>query len=441
MKKNAIWILCDQLRSDMLSCNGDPNSRTPNIDILASTGVTFTGATSGFPLCCPFRGSMLTSTYPHKCVPGHEYRLPEDKKTIADVFNENGYDTAYFGKWHLDGFKEGPNKRAAKHIVPPNRRGGFKTWIGYENNNSQWDSWVHGGEGENAFHYRLPKYETDALTDLFIDYINQKANDREKPFFAVLSVQPPHNPYVAPEQFMNNYNPANLKLRDNVPQIKGVTDNVRRNLAGAYAMLEILDYNIGRIRNVLLKTGLYFDTHIIFFSDHGDMHGSHGQYMKTTPFQEAISIPFIISGEQPYYEGRNAGRYNVLLNHVDIAPTTLGLCGISKPDWMEGVDYSHYRLSDRSAYEEPDSVFIQSVIPTGHNHSIDKPWRGLITKDGWKYVCLKNTSWLMFNLNDDPYEQMNLAHNSLYAQKRKELNDRLKKWILDTNDDFPLPEY
>ena len=179
---------------------------------------------------------MLTSTYPHKCVPGHEYRLPEDKKTIADVFNENGYDTAYFGKWHLDGFKEGPNKRAAKHIVPPNRRGGFKTWIGYENNNSQWDSWVHGGEGENAFHYRLPKYETDALTDLFIDYINQKANDRENLF--VLSVQPPHNPYVAPEQFMNNYNPANLKLRDNVPQIKGVTDNVRRNLAGAYAMLE-----------------------------------------------------------------------------------------------------------------------------------------------------------------------------------------------------------
>lgn len=95
---------------------------TPNIDALADMGVNFTRAVSGYPLCCPFRGSMLTSCYPHECVPGHEYQMPPEMPTIADVFNENGYHTAYFGKWHLDGFHEREG-RAALHTVPPGRRG------------------------------------------------------------------------------------------------------------------------------------------------------------------------------------------------------------------------------------------------------------------------------------------------------------------------------
>ena len=100
----------------MLSCNGDPNVHTPNIDALADMGVNFTRAVSGYPLCCPFRGSMLTSRYPHECVHGHEYQMPPEMPTIADVFNENGYHTAYFGKWHLDGFHEREG-RAALHTV------------------------------------------------------------------------------------------------------------------------------------------------------------------------------------------------------------------------------------------------------------------------------------------------------------------------------------
>src|SRR4051812_4900625 len=78
----------------------------------------FTGNISGFPLCCPFRGPMLTSRYPHECVPGHEYPLPAGQPTIADIFNANGYDTAYFGKWHLGGFHE-TSERAAFFITDP----------------------------------------------------------------------------------------------------------------------------------------------------------------------------------------------------------------------------------------------------------------------------------------------------------------------------------
>jgi arylsulfatase A-like enzyme len=370
--------------------------------------------------------------------------MPPEQQTIAHVFNREGYHTAYFGKWHLDGFKESEG-RAAHHIIPPERRGGFQQWLGYENNNSPWDSWVHGGEGENAFHYRLPGYETDELTNLFIEYIQERGGDKargeQKPFFAVLSVQPPHNPYIAPEPFRKNHNAANVVLRPNVPAVPRVEQQARKDLAGYYGMIENLDWNFGRIQQALKDADLAFDTHVIFFGDHGDLHGSHGQFKKTSPLEESIRIPFMIGGEQPFYEGRKAGNSNAPLNHVDIAPTTLGMCGIDKPSWMEGTDYSSHRLAWRKKDEEPDSAFIQSVVPTGHGDSVDKAWRGVVTKDGWKYVCFEGMAWLLFDLNEDPYEQVNLAHNSIFARKRKQLNDRLREWIVSTGDSFALPEY
>ena len=89
---------------------------------------------------------------------------------------------------------------------------------------------------------------------------------------------------------------------------------------------------------------------------------------------------------------------------------------------------------------EPDSAYLQSVIPTMHGHSIDRPWRGVATRDGWKYVCLEGQPWLMFNLNEDPYEQANLAFNTAFGSQRRRLHDRLARWIAETNDQFALPE-
>jgi arylsulfatase A-like enzyme len=439
---NAIWIFGDQHRAQALSCNGDPNVNTPNIDRFAAEGQNYHRAVAGFPLCCPFRGSLLTSRYPHECVPGHEYQMPPDMETIAHVFSDHGFETAYFGKWHLDGFPEREG-RAAMHIVPPERRGGFDTWIGYENNNSQWDCWVHGGDGEDAFHHRLPGYETDCLTDLLIDFINEKGVEkvagRERPFFAVLSVQPPHDPYVAPARWMAAHNPSDLTLRPNVPDATRIQAASRRELAGAYAMIENLDWNVGRVREALTEADLDVDTHIVFFSDHGDLHGSHGQFRKTAPWEEAVRIPFIVGGLQPRYAGRG-GRPDYVVNHVGIAPTTLGLCGIEKPGWMRGHDYSGERLPGRPTTEPPDSAYLQCVIPTGHENSVDRPWRGVVTVDGWKYVALEGQPWLLFNLNEDPYELVNLAHNTRYRAERRALQDRLGAWIADTCDEFRLPE-
>lgn len=178
-RPNVIWLFADQHRGQALGCMGDPNAYTPAIDTCSVFGSHFVNAVAGFPLCCPFRGSVLTSRYPHKCVPGHEYPLPDGQPTLAQPFKEAGYHTGYFGKWHLAGWHE-RDGRAAMHITDPKKRGGFDTWIGYENNNSQWDCWVHGGEGKDAFHYRLPGYETDELTNLLIRYIKERAEEQKR---------------------------------------------------------------------------------------------------------------------------------------------------------------------------------------------------------------------------------------------------------------------
>lgn len=460
-RPNVIWLIADQWRAQAIGTNGDPNVHTPNIDRLADSGINFDQARSGFPLCCPFRGTALTSRYPHHMVPGHEYPLPAGQKTIAHLFNDAGYHTGYFGKWHLDGFHESMG-RAAMHIVPPERRGGFATWVGYENNNSQWDSWVHGGEGKDAFHYRLPGYETDALTDLFLQHINERAAEKDaatgkaKPFFAVLSVEPPHDPYQAPAEFMAHYNAEQMQLRPNVPMHanlppqgaggvlgarRSIAEISRQELAGYYAQIENWDWNIGRIIDTLAQQGMMTNTHIMIFADHGDMHGSHGLFRKTNPYEESVRIPMIVSGEQSFYDQRKTGRPSTLFAAVDIAPTTLGMCGLGAPEWMEGHDYSGRRLGWRPQTAEPDSVYLEQVIPApGHYDTIDEPYRGLVTRDGWKYVCFENQTWLMFNLIEDPYEQVNVAFNPMYKAERTKLIERLKQWVADTGDKFQVPE-
>lgn len=444
-RPNVIWIIPDQMRAQAMSCNGDPNVHTPNLDALAARGINFTQARSGFPLCCPARGSFLTGLYPHKCTPGHDLGLPPHQTTIAHIMKENGYETAYFGKWHLDAEggeeKLAPN-RAIFHKIPPERRGGFKKFNGYQNNNEPWDCYVNDDEGDI---YRLKGFETDAITDMLITYMGDQ---KKEPFFAVMSVLSPHNPYLAPEEFLKDKRPSDIKLRKNVPDVEWVKEQASRELTGYYASIENIDYNVGRIVEALDRYELADDTYIVFFSDHGDMHGSHGQFRKTTPHEESIRIPFIIStghgclySTTPsiLYGSNHAGICDALVNHVDVAPTTLGLCNIPVPKWMQGFDYSPH-VQDEIPENEPEAVYLQCNIPTMHHNSIGAAWRGIVTKDGWKYVVVEGHEWMLYNLKEDPYEQMNMAMFSHYVPKEIEMNSLLQEWIHKTGDCFQLPD-
>lgn len=467
-KRNVIWIFGDQHRRQQLSVEGDPNVCTPNIDNLAEYGIRFRRGYSNFPLCCPARGTLMTGRHAHCVIPGHNHSFPHDQPTLAEVFNDNGYRTAWFGKWHLEGkirtAEDGNHQwlggeyhpsapddgvpRECYNWVRPERRLGFQTWLGFENNNSPHNTWVHGHDenGNEIDLQRLHGFETDALTDHLIDYLDRRGSERGddgvQPFFAALSVQPPHDPYGAPAEFMQNYNPAKMEMRANVPPVSWIEETARREYAGACALVENLDWNVGRIRAKLREIGLENDTVIIFFSDHGDMHGSHGLFHKTNPYEESIGVPFIIGGGHDV-QGQCVRKISEEpISLVDLPPTTLGLCGIDAPEWMQGHDFSGFfspRPSEKTVADAPDSVFLQSVIPTMHGDSTDRAWRGIVTRDGWKYICFEDTDWLMFDLNTDPYELANHAHNSKYKEQRERLRKRLRQWIIETGDTFAVP--
>ncbi len=436
-RSNVIWFMVDQMRGQALGANGDPNVFTPNLDNMAIAGTNFPNAVSGYPLCCPFRGSMLTSRYAHNhSVKLHQDRLDPAYETIADVFNQHEYETIYLGKWHLAGFKEHEG-RTVLRTIPREDRGRFSTWLGYENNNSQWDCYLHGHDGDEEIpHFRLPTYETDALTDMALERL-AALSEQDRPFFMVISVQPPHDPYMAPAE-QRRYQAQQLTLRPNIPQTHQA--QARFDLSGYYAQIENIDANIGRLMAGLRESNLLDDTHLMFFSDHGDQLGSHGRFGKCVPYEESVRVPFLIGGTIPMaYDGRRAGNAPCLVNHVDIAPTTLGLCSIDVPDWMEGFDYSHRRTglnaTERIALE-PDSAYLQLIGDRESSYA----WRCVVTRDGWKYACVKGGEWLLFNLNDDPNEQNNLAFNTAFRQKRSEMNALLRQWAEKTGDQFEFPD-
>ncbi len=443
-RPNLLWIFGDQHRGQALSIMGDPNVSTPNLDRLATEGIHFRRAIATNPWCAPFRFSLLTGLYPHKGIDRTPPPAPMDPAlpNAATLMKKAGYHTSYVGKWHLHG--RDPNGNGAKkQIIPREHRGGFDSWLGYENNNSQNDCWVHGhrSSGEEQPASRLPGYETDSLTDLFLENLKERKGEAEQPFFAVLSVQPPHTPNVAPAEDMARHRPGALTLRPNVPPVARVEELARRELAGYYAQIENLDRNVGRVLDQLREDGMLDNTLILFFSDHGDCMGSHGYREKSSPWEESIRIPMILGGGIPY-AGRRFGPVEAQVSAVDILPTSLGLCGIDAPDSLPGFDYSGYlwQKQELPLAEEPDSVYIQHTQRKRLDDGIDRPWRGVVTKDNWKYVCIPNAPLGMYNLNEDPYEMNNLAFNHRFISKRKELHARLQQWIDELDDDFPLPE-
>lgn len=429
---NVIWIFGDQHRAQAMGHMGDPNARTPTLDALAARGMSFPNAVSGCPWCCPFRGALLTSLYNHRSVYRTPMQLDPALPTVTDVFNAAGYRTAYFGKWHLDGGN-------GKSFVPRERRGRFDTWIGYENNNAQYDCWVHGHDEEGRDDHdplaeKLPKYETDSLTDYLLDFLDRP---HDKPFFTILSVQPPHDPHVAPPEYAERYDPDAIELRRNVPPVARVEERARKELAGYYAQIENLDWNVNRILEKLRTTGLDRETVVFFFSDHGDMQGSHGYVRKSSPWEESIRIPFLVLRPGETKPGATS---QAPLNHVDIAPTTLGLCGLEVPPWMTGTDWSHEMLPDKPTPDNlPTSAFLQHI----HRKRFDclnRTWRGVRTMDGWKYVVLEGQPFGLFNLNEDPYELNNLAFLDSHNQEREWLQSELAGWLERTGDTFALPE-
>lgn len=434
-RKNVIYIVCDQLRAQSLGCYGDINASTPNIDLLAEEGVLFENSVASTPLCTPARGNMLTGQYVfNHSASGHDYHLDNKYPYLSDYYNQKSYKTMYFGKWHLDGSHVPITNEATSLIVPKKNRGNFDVWLGYENNNSQNHFFIHGhDEKSEVKSYLVNEYETDYITDLSLSYI-EKYKDED--IFVWMNFQPPHDPYIAPPNYMEKFKSQDIKLRPNVPLGGKYEKQARKDLAGYNAMIKCIDDNVGKLVIKLKKLGIYKDTHIVLTSDHGDMHGSHGQYRKTTYWEEAIKVPFIIGGAIPFnYEGMKNKNVEAIIDQYDIAPTLLGLANIEKPIDMPGIDYSYTRYIDKNGPKKNCTVF-GNYIPTGHNDSIKDQFRGVLSTNGIKYIVGEAGEIGLYDLKTDAFEQANLIHNPEYFELLKTQRKLLSSMLEEMNDPF-----
>ncbi len=427
---NIVYVFADQWRAQATGYAGDPNLKgmTPNLDRLAAEGVNFTHAVSTCPVCTPYRASMLTGQYP--LTNGlflNDLSLNPDAVSIGKVLKGEGYNTAYVGKWHVDG-----NGRGS--YIPKERRQGFDYWKVLECTHNYNHSRYYDGDDPKAKMW--DGYDAIAQTRDVQGYITDHAGD-DRPFCMFLSLGPPHAPYAtAPEKNRNLFDPALIRLR---PNFKGDENECRKRLAGYYAHITALDECMGALLQTLEEAGIADDTLLVFTSDHGDMLGSHRQNCKQQPYDESIRVPFLV--RLPKGAGMNGREVDMPFGTPDIMPTILGLCGIPVPRSVEGTDFSGVVSGAVDAPE--NEVLIECPSPFGEwlRKWGGREYRGIRTKR-FTYVRDLNGPWLLFDNEKDPYQMNNLVNSPEAAGWMQELNAKLSAKLKEVGDEFKTgPSY
>jgi arylsulfatase A-like enzyme len=422
-KPNLVFIFADQLRYQALGYAGDPNVRTPNLDRLAGESLAFRHAISGWPVCCPARASLLTGQYPHQHgVFVNDVCLGTRATSLAQAFAAANYDTAYIGKWHVDG-------HGRSNYIPPERRQGFGFWEVLECTHDYNHSIYYAGDDPTRRVW--DGYDAAAQTREAQRYLRER--DGGKPFVLLLSWGPPHNPYeTAPERFRRVYDPDRLILRPNVPP--HAEPQARQDLAGYYAHTSALDELVGDLMQTLAQTRLADDTVFVFWSDHGDMLGSQGEWRKQRPWEESIRVPLLI--RYPAQFGRQGREIEALINTPDLMPTLLGLCGVPIPPTVAGIDYTPYLKGQAPA--PADAVLLACYQPFGEFNRPQhggREYRGVRTA---RYTYTRDLigPWLLHDNVNDPYQQHNLNGVEGYGEVQAGLDRQLEALLLRYGDEF-----
>ncbi|GIH14036.1 sulfatase family protein [Rugosimonospora africana] len=441
-RPNIILIISDQLRRQALGCYGDPNVSTPNIDALAASGARFTQTSSTYPVCVPFRFTLMTGEYAHtRFIPAIEWRMSPAERTLADEFNDAGYDTGMFGKWHLYGnFGHYPGHnvvKASRTPVPRPFQGRFGTFAGFDIANDPYDTWYSTHDDPTM--RKLDGYQTDELFGMAARYATQ---ERDKPFAAVLSVEPPHPLFTAPPEYLERWRDRPLVLRENVeldkeyrkrgPHGRDLLDDLRVY----YAMIENLDDNVGRLVAALRDAGTLDDTIIALTADHGELLGCHGLLAKQRPWEESLGTPLIVG---------NVGPGSRVVDEPtcteDLFPTLLGLAGITPRDPKPGRNLAPIARgeADRLDREGVLLEFVGELRPNIVYH--DETWRGVRTRR-YKYTVLGDAHggkpWQFFDLETDPYELTNLVDDPKYADEVRHHHELLRERMAETYDHYVL---
>jgi len=420
--------LADEWRAQATGFNGDANVKTPNLDLLATKAHNFTNTISCCPVSGPYRASLLTGLYPltTKFIV-NDVELNPETPSLGKIFKKAGYETAYIGKWHLDG-----HGRSA--FIPVERRQGFDYWKVLECEHNYNNSFYWGNDDKKV---KWDGYDAYAQTADAVQYIRDRKQSK-KPFIMVLSWGPPHTPFqTAPEAMKNIYRNMKLKLRGNVPD--SLKNKAKADLIGYYGHISALDSCIGDLQKVLKETGIDENTIFVFTADHGAMVQSHGFVDKQRPYEESINVPMLIN--YPRVLGVKGKKNDMLFNTPDILPTILGLCKLPVPIAVEGQDKSG--IIENKVKETDDAVLIACYHPFGQWPAKDggKEYRGVRTK---RYTYVKDLKgpWLLFDNKMDPFQMNNLVNNPTYLKLRNEMEEKLTHLLLKTNDTFlPGMEY
>jgi arylsulfatase A-like enzyme len=451
-RPNIIYVLADQLGYQHCGYAGSPQTHTPSIDRLALQGINFRQAVTSMPVCSAYRASLFTGKYTTSTgMVINELRMNPNHTCLAHVLTEAGYETGYIGKWHLYANQLGNHLDPRNSFTPrgPYRLGFDGHWASYGFHHEYYGAYYHT-ESPEKIPYPEGAYEPDAQTDQAIEFVMSPAN-AERPFFLVLSVGTPHDPWSeenVPTEDFELFRDVEFPLPPNYSEQLDPYGDAWSNRPHDpaliqcekrvyYAMTANLDRNVGRLMRAVDDAGFAEDTIFVFTSDHGEMFGAHGRRAKNTFYDEAARVPFLLRYPRKIEPGAAS---DACINTVDIFPTLLGLCGLGDrvPDEVEGMDLSHLAMGKDG--REPEAALLMNTgacaaWEDGHE------WRALRDKR-FTYAVYRGSDKLprrelLFDNAADPYQMTDLIHDPMHSETAERFRELLRDRMADLNDTFP----
>jgi len=386
-RPNILWICTDQQRWDTIGALGNPHVRTPNIDRLVREGTAFTHAYCQSPICTPSRASFLTGRYPstlHASTNGNDY-WDEAAPLITQLLRDGaGYDCGLAGKLHLSA--------AAGRTERRPRDDAYRVFHWSHDPRDLWPEghdykdWL-AAKGHDLKALRkdpatIPPelHQTTWCTDMAISFLEEHAPEqgaeRERagqptpqwgsPWLFSLNCFDPHPAFDPPQPYLDHFHLASMphplfRESDLAAQHAladaGVDFQTRAQQPDAfdalgkkaayYAMIELVDDNVGRLLDALERTGQRDNTLIVFTSDHGESLGDHGLLLKGCRFYEGlVRVPLLFSLPGVVKQGVVS---DALVELTDIFPTLLTLAGLPVPARTAGRSLLPILTGDASA--------------------------------------------------------------------------------------------
>lgn len=347
---NVIFILADDHRYDVMSFMGHPFVETPAMDALAREGVHFANAVVTTALCSPSRASILTGQYMHR----HgvvDNNIPARPGTVffPEYLQKAGYQTAFFGKWHMGGGSDDP-------------RPGFDRWVSFKGQGHYYPPENQPNWSLNVDGKSVPQkgYITDELTDYAIEWLNGSVKDSGKPFFMYLSHKGVHGMFYPAERHAGRYKdkampraetmadtPENYKnkpmwLKNQRNSWHGVdfayhedTDIEEHYRLYCEALLSV-DDSIATVRKWLNDNGLAENTLVMYMGDNGFQWGEHGLIDKRTAYEASMRVPLVGVCPKLWKPGTKVEQ---VVANIDVAPTILEAAGLKAPAHMDGKSF------------------------------------------------------------------------------------------------------